>query len=668
MATQIDDVMRQHGASLIRQAAHYHGAAHKEGGFYHGYVAFKNVFNNLTGRYNVIIPRMNNALLTDVPVVTSSAQANGVGVLGPALRPGQPVIVRFNDKTSTQPYIDGSFFLVGNVEDYQDKPPSIDDKHSRTGRAINPPPMTPHSLSVGGEAAVEVHPMLVREFSPVHPSSPAAHEIPGLSITNDSFGNTTRIVPGQSIEVLTKSSIQETLGADGSIVDASLKRSMDAFKRTIGEWWKQDQYYATYDAGVYKVQGPHPKIEESEAALSRDPDKVGGLNRLSKFLDESMGFLTRDLQLIVRQVKYIISTYQSMSVTVKALWGEEPLGVLSSGAEKLPDLSVGDILSFLPPDINAVANQAVQFYSTLATYIDGLPPIPGVAGDSGTIVSSLSPRVQKLQTLRAEAEILFGAISSLINLVALATKKGKSLTPLPEETPEQTIVRVRQLLVEEESTCFPITPVALPITPAVEASPVTELSNTLTLLGVPNSVTFVESLQNLVAEPNVISFLGAVSASLPPNIQLVTTVVSAQLGAPEDVAFVLEELRARTDPTSSFCGDLAQEFYSVSDSSVLNPSVESDLSFMYSYLFVPPLNLPALIDSPSYLVNWLRGLNQPDAADRAQTLLEGDLVNFVSKTVQHHSGVDLDIYPSRKQALSEQLQGVLRYSAEGMPV
>lgn len=665
---QIDDILQQHGRSLVRQAGHYYGAGHKESTSYHGYVAFKSVINNLTGRYNVIVPRMNNALLTDVPIITTFAQANGVGYAPPALRPGQPVIVRFNDKSSAQPYIDGSLFVVGNTADYKEKPPGIDDVHSRSGNAINPLPLTAHSLSVGGEASSEVHPMIIREFSKVHgANSPAGIEIPGVSETIDSFGNVTRIIPGQSIEILNNAKIEEVLGADGSLVDASLKSAKEAFTRSVKEWWKQDQFYVTYTSGIYRIGEPHPKKNENMNITATDPKNMEGLSKLSKFLDQAMGYLTNDFKVVVQQVKYVIQTYERMRITVKSLWGEEALGSLNVGSEGVPSLSFNEVLSFLPPDISRLANQAAQLYTTLSKYINGLPPLPGISGDSGTIVTSLSPRVAKLQALKAEGQILFGAIMSLIDLIALATKRGQSLNQQEGEDQTQTVLRIRQLVVQEEQICRPVTPITAPSNILQESSTASDLSYNLSFLGVPQADLLVENLQTLVQTPNIISFIGAVSNALPPNLQLATVLTSVQLGSDQSIPLQLEELRANADPTSTFCGDLAESLYFRAESLVPGAITTADLKAVYSYLFVPEPNPQDWVKSPSSFASWIKGLNR-EAGERAELLLSGDVDGFLFKTVEHHTGVDLDLYPIKKRAVSVALHKVLGYSAQEMPI
>jgi hypothetical protein len=290
MQYEIDNIQNEYLRTKGRQFDAYTQKAHTQlKNRVIGYIADVTELNKARHEYNVTIPELNNVLLRAVPVnlPPNYISANGVGLKPFPLRTGQPVVVGFLNGRTTHPVIDGSFFINGQPEIWENSGPGIDTKDT-TGLSLYPTPINNFSRSKNNEVELRVYPLLTR-ISGTQSSSPVGAEIPGNFIAYDYYGNSFSHNVGQSI-TSNANSITVNEGEKEHLADTPQKKALLKITTIEREVLEQLAYWRTAVGGKYEISTPHPANKSSKSkSLNISSDGISG------FLQISTGFKIADI-------------------------------------------------------------------------------------------------------------------------------------------------------------------------------------------------------------------------------------------------------------------------------------------------------------------------------------------------------------------------------------
>lgn len=617
MIGEIDKITKQNLSQLSNRAEHYKHANANSSKAYPGIVSFNNTLNNLTARYNVIVPSLNNATLTNVPIKTSFVGANGVGYRPPALRPGQPVTIRFTSDSNALPYIDGSFFVIGSEEQYRSKPPGVDDKHSDNGQAINPPPISPEFIQVAGQASLEVHPMILRSSSPVHGSgSPAGLEVPGVSILKDSFGNLIQMVPGQETNVRTKSKIDQTIGADGSIANEVMKKAVETSLNTLRQFLESDPKFASISRGVYSLGRLHPKSKQSQQIISSGTSTSSSSVEASlelatqylDILDNTLSLYVKQVALAIQQIRHVLTTTYSYYTQLKAIWGQLGIvGNILSGKEFVPSNSIEEILGFSPPELTNTLKELYLKFSTIV---------------------GLGLRLSAAPTsIKTEGRLLFGGVNF--------SDKPKKLEYKP----------VLRIVTQEYKYNY-------------QDNPSYELAVFLNSFGIVRAGAITQKTIDFTVDPNTSTFLAVADEFITPDLQLLNSLVRQVIGLPffiesepiYDYLDYFESLYPASNSTALGCPVLDTEVYTVFPNVQVGDFDSQSLkSFVSDYLLkTEPVNFKNFLYDPGQALD----LYPQESQQVLRPLLQGNLGQYYVNVLKNQAIVSLEDYPLKQEELN----------------
>jgi hypothetical protein len=327
-----------------------------------GYVADVSDINRMTNAYNVVVPEMGNVMLRDVPrsIPGAFTQANGVGFCPMPLRPGQPVKVSFMRGGTSQPYIDDSFFINGQVSEWQNgRFPDIDTKDV-TGLYIYPRPLPPEVLAVNGEAESTVYPLILRNSSPLQPqNSSTGAEVPGTRMVVDSSSNVYWYFAGQRIEA-GQNEVKKVEGPRQSLADMPMHQALKDVQRAELKIAESLAYWRTAIGGRIEIQTPHPDASRQGVLSSSNspslttglsPSQLPGADAVGNILNtvnSALQGLTKASKEAGLQLNFLKSLKTAVAV-IEAVWGTyNKFGCVQVGIQlNLPaNLSISLSISF----------------------------------------------------------------------------------------------------------------------------------------------------------------------------------------------------------------------------------------------------------------------------------------------------------------------------------
>lgn len=621
-----------------------------------GYVADVDDMSRMRNAYNVIVPSMQSAMLRDVPrnIPDGFIHANGVGHLPAPLRPGQPVLIRFNQSRSSLPYIDGSFALNGQFELWtKDSIPQLD-KKDLTDLALFPSPLPPEAQAVKGNAEVKVHPLILRLSSPTQPpNSATALEVPGTTYITDIYGNVFTYFAGERI-VVGKNEQKVNAGARQSMADMPKDEAVKKSLLLKAQMLEKLTHWRSALAGEITIQSPHPASKRQRSDLDQPGDFAGSLSvsqsgisgqftintgvkvdtasLKSAFdtIDGISNLLSKASALGGKHLKFIQKVILPLINKLKALWG-------AANGFGLQQLSFQIDLPF-----NLKLSISVKFDAKT-----GKLSIKASLGfGSGTPISGSQPL-----PLRSEGAVIAGGYERQIDyqIVVRTTVTEYYTSTIYADYPE-----LAGSVPNLNSATVPYTHVARELSDLnFSERPSDALASLVTQYGVPEAYSIVKYLLPLVRYGSLFDFLkiGAVLANKLDTIIITTGITYLGGIEPDDDP---------NKPRGDIFPEINDLFDTIPKPAVVNcPTLPSEVYQVVRYAQQKdPMALPFLqdyfqIEIPDFL-SWLEDINnfmdwlqvqQHAYFAPLYALQQGRILDFFILLIYLKTGVDVRAYP-----------------------
>jgi hypothetical protein len=608
MASEIDRIyLSQRNPQIGNMTNYYVQRTHKSTETYVGFVSFKQVHNNLAHRYNVTVPGLNNATLTNVPVQVADALAfsNGVGSQV-GLRPGQAVTISFDQGTSNYPVITSARYIIGDSSKYRKGDfPRVDESDEETGNAIMPPPNSSTFLSAGGEAASTVYPYLIRTNSPVHgEKSPAAIEIPGSTITHDYFGNMSEVIVGQKIHTALEGEVHTVKGARESLANSSVNKALLAKENMLRYLKEQSPLFYSTANGVFQPVDKHPASPDLRLQTS-GTQAVRTVNQVLDVIESFNSLATKTGILSQEQVSFLKSHLFKYSQEVKLAWG------IVGG------LGLGDVIDQVLPT-NTISS-VLQTVQTTVTKLYQLAqvlnlPVPELPDTNLSIIvggGSGAPT-----PLSSEATLIAAGIKALQDL----TQELGSADKLSAFSVVSSIKNNLDFVADSSDA----------------------LASFLSDLGVQRASDIVLNTLQFIETNSIQNLLEIAQNFTPTAGQAALALASTYFGqsrpaAVERMERIVNKVSLRGCPVLP--RDLERAFHNAH-----RQDLDAVLQVFDEILYVSPTDFTKWVVNLDDLLDWLDQF--PGSIKQAiKQLLDGKIVDFLVSTVSLHTGVNVRRFP-----------------------
>lgn len=657
MSFEVDKLFEEYQRQKGRQFDTYQHRAHNPMfDSIIGYVADVTEQNRLRNAYSVIVPSFQNAMLRDVPrkIPDGFINANGVGHLPPPLRPGQPVLIRFINNRSTQPYIDGGFTLNGQLELWtQDKIPQLDQKDS-TNLALFPSPLPPEAQAVKGDAEVKVYPLILRLSSPTQPKDSAtALEVPGTTYITDTYGNVFTYFAGERI-VVGKNEQKVTAGSRQSMADMPKEEAVKKAIRMQAQMLESLANWRTSLGGEFTIQTPHPASKRQRSGLESGSLTISqsgisgelnintgvtydtsSLQSAFSTVDNITSLLSSASKIGGKQMEFLQKTILPLINKIKGLWG-------SNGGFGLQQLSFQVDLPF-----NLKLSVAIKFDTKT-----GKLSIKAQLGfGSGTPIAGSQPL-----PLRSEGTLIAGGYQRQVDnqIVVKTTITEYFTSTIYQDFPELDGFRPQTL----DSSTIPYTYVSRDLNDLnFGVRPYDALSSLVTQYGVPEADRIIRYLVPLVKYGSAFDFLkiGAVLGD-PLQTVVITTGITTNGGItvnnPSELSpEITEIIETVNKPAVISCPTLPDETYRILylAQKQEREAAESSLA-TYFQISIP--DYASWIEDLDNFLEWALAEQHP-FYPALYWLRQGDLLNFFVLLTYLKTGIDIRAYPRAFAELKE---------------